>query len=137
MRNPLLPRFALALAAGLAAPAFAAESPDVQLAAIADAVDAQALHATIEKLVGFGTRHTLSDTVSDTRGIGAARRWTKARFEAISRECGGCLEIVTPSQTVTGKRAPNGVEIVALIAWLLSSPTTAQRTVRSETPRSR
>ena len=116
MRNPLLPCFALALAAGLAAPAFAAESPEVQLAAIADAVDAQALHATIEKLVGFGTRHTLSDTVSDTRGIGAARRWTKARFEAISRECGGCLEVVTPSQTVTGKRAPNGVEIVDVVA---------------------
>jgi len=116
MRTPTLPRFALALAAGLAAPAFAADPPDVQLAAIADAVDAQALHATIEKLVGFGTRHTLSDTVSDTRGIGAARRWTKARFEAISRECGGCLEIVTPSQTVTGKRAPNGVEIVDVVA---------------------
>jgi Zn-dependent M28 family amino/carboxypeptidase len=116
MRNLTLSRFALALAAGLAAPVFAADSPDAQLAAIADAVDAQALHATIEKLVGFGTRHTLSDTVSQTRGIGAARRWTKARFEAISRECGGCLEIVTPSQTVTGKRAPNGVEIVDVVA---------------------
>jgi Zn-dependent M28 family amino/carboxypeptidase len=116
MRTHTLSRFALALAAGLAAPAFAADSPDVQLAAIADAVDAQALHATIEKLVGFGTRHTLSDTVSDTRGIGAARRWAKARFEAISRECGGCLEIVTPSQRVTGKRAPNGVEIVDVVA---------------------
>ena len=116
MRKLTLPRIALALAAGLAPPAFAADSPDAQLAAIADAVDAQALHATIEKLVGFGTRHTLSDTVSPTRGIGAARRWTKARFEAISRECGGCLEIVTPSQTVTGKRAPNGVEIVDVVA---------------------
>jgi len=116
MRNPTLSRFALALAAGLAAPVFAADSPDTQLAAIAGAVDAQALHATIEKLVGFGTRHTLSDTVSQTRGIGAARRWTKARFEAISRECGGCLEIVTPSQMVTGKRAPNGVEIVDVVA---------------------
>jgi len=116
MRTPTLPSFALALAAGLAAPAFAADSPDAQLAAIADAVDVQALHATIEKLVGFGTRHTLSDTVSPTRGIGAARRWTKARFESISRECGGCLEIVTPTQTVTGKRAPNGVEIVDVVA---------------------
>jgi Zn-dependent M28 family amino/carboxypeptidase len=116
MRIPTLSRFAVALAAALATPAFAADSPDTQLAAIADAVDAQALHATIEKLVGFGTRHTLSDTVSATRGIGAARRWAQARFEAISRECGGCLEIVTPSQKVTGKRAPNGVEIVDVVA---------------------
>ncbi|MFL6698344.1 MAG: M28 family peptidase [Vitreoscilla sp.] len=116
MPDTPLPRIALALAVALAGPAFAAESPDAQLAAIADAVDPQALHATIDKLVGFGTRHTLSDTVSETRGIGAARRWTKARFEAISRECGGCLEIVLPAQTITGKRAPNGVEIVDVVA---------------------
>ncbi len=108
-------RLLLATAA-LSAPAFAAEPPDVALPAIAAAIDPQALHATIERLVAFGTRHTLSDTVSDTRGIGAARRWTKARFEAISRECGGCLEIVTPTQIVTGKRAPDGVEIVDIVA---------------------
>jgi hypothetical protein len=29
--------------------------------------------------VGFGTRHTLSDTVSPKRGIGAARRWVHSR----------------------------------------------------------
>jgi hypothetical protein len=111
-----LPRFALALGLALAVPAFAADTPDARLGAIADAVDAQALHATVEKLVGFGTRHTLSDTASGTRGIGAARRWAKARFEAISKDCGGCLEIVTPAQTITGKRAPNGVEIVDVVA---------------------
>src|SRR5436305_5678495 len=116
MPDTPLPRIALALAVALAGPALAAESPDAQLAAIADAIDPLALHATIDKLVGFGTRHTLSDTVSETRGIGAARRWTKARFEAISRECGGCLEIVLPAQTITGKRAPNGVEIVDVVA---------------------
>ena len=118
-RLPTLARLALAVAIGFSTPAFAAstgDGPDAQLGAIADAVDPQALHATIEKLVAFGTRHTLSDTQSETRGIGAARRWTKARFEAISKECGGCLEIVTPTQTVTGKRAPNGVEIVDVVA---------------------
>jgi Zn-dependent M28 family amino/carboxypeptidase len=104
------------LALGLAAPACAADSPDAQLAAIAGAVDPQALHATVETLVGFGTRHTLSDTFSATRGIGAARRWTKARFEALAKACGGCLEIVTPAQTVTGKRIPDGVEIVDVVA---------------------
>ena len=36
---------------------------------------------------------TLSDTVSDTRGIGAARRWVKAEFERISAACGGCLQV--------------------------------------------
>ena len=116
MAQTFFPRCALALATALATPAFAAEAPDAQLAAIADAVDPQALHATVASLVGFGTRHTLSDTVSGTRGIGAARRWTKARFEAISQACGGCLEIVTPAQVVTGQRIPNGVEIVDVVA---------------------
>ncbi|HEY9029382.1 MAG TPA: M28 family peptidase, partial [Burkholderiaceae bacterium] len=114
--TPALARLALAAAIGLSPTAFAAESPDATLAAIADAVDPHALHATIEKLVGFGTRHTLSDTTSDTRGIGATRRWAKTRFEAISKDCGGCLEIVTPSQHVTGKRAPDGVDIVDVVA---------------------
>ena len=31
----------------------------------------------IVTLANFGTRHTLSDTVSNERGIGAARRWIK------------------------------------------------------------
>ena len=34
----------------------------------------------IQALVNFGTRHTLSETESNTRGIGAARRWIKAEF---------------------------------------------------------
>lgn len=85
------------------------------LKTVAADVDAKALEATIRSLVGFGTRHTLSDTTSDTRGIGAARRWTAARFAAISKDCGGCLTVDTPSKTFTGKRAPNGVEIVDVL----------------------
>jgi hypothetical protein len=50
-------------------------------------IRAPELQSTIEKLVGFGTRHTLSDTKSSTRGIGAARRWVRSRFEAFSRAC--------------------------------------------------
>jgi len=111
-----LARLAVAIVLGFSTPVFAVDSPDATLGTIADAVDPRALHATIGTLVGFGTRHTLSDTKSDTRGIGAARRWTQARFEAISKECGGCLEIVTPSQHVTGKRVPDGVDIVDVVA---------------------
>jgi Zn-dependent M28 family amino/carboxypeptidase len=93
-----------------------AASPDARLAAIAAAVDPQALHATIARLVGFGTRHTLSDTHSDTRGIGAARRWVKSRFEAISQDCGGCLQVSTPVQTVTGERVPQPTEVMDVVA---------------------
>ena len=42
----------------------------------------------ITKLINFGTRHTLSETESATRGIGATRRWIKSEFEQISTNCG-------------------------------------------------
>ena len=66
---------------------------DTRISDIAHAPSAARIEADIKKLVSFGTRHTLSDTTSATRGIGAARRWIKAEFEKISANCGGCLEV--------------------------------------------
>jgi Zn-dependent M28 family amino/carboxypeptidase len=115
-------RTALLLLALCAMPAFAADpalpAPREQAAlhALATAPSEAELRASIEKLVGFGTRHTMSDTTSDTRGIGAARRWVKTRFEAISRECGGCIEVVTPSQSFSGKRVPQPTEVMDVVA---------------------
>ncbi len=111
---------ALAVAAPLAITPLAARAADTGdhplLHEIAGQVSAEHLKATITRLVAFGTRHTLSDTRSDTRGIGAARRWVKGRFEAMSADCGGCLEIATPSQTVTGARVPNPTEVMDVLA---------------------
>ncbi|GLR15520.1 M28 family metallopeptidase [Portibacter lacus] len=80
---------------------------------------ADRIQSDIEKLVSFGTRHTLSDTVSTTRGIGAARRWIKAEFENISSDCGGCLEVKYQSGDVKpgeSRRIPEGVHIVNVMA---------------------
>jgi Zn-dependent M28 family amino/carboxypeptidase len=85
---------------------------------VADAVSPTELHATIEKLVSFGTRHTLSDTKSNTRGIGAARAWAKSHFEAISKDCGGCLEIITPAESFQGERVPTPTAISDVVAIL-------------------
>ncbi len=60
---------------------------------IIDAVSPERIEADVTTLVGFGTRHTLSDTTSATRGIGAARRWIKSEFEKISSACDNCLEV--------------------------------------------
>ncbi len=80
-------------------------------------VSAARIEADIVRLVGFGTRHTLSDTRSQTRGIGAARRWIKAEFEAISAECGGCLEVIAVSDFVEGEeRIPERTEVVNIVA---------------------
>ncbi|MDT0632045.1 M28 family peptidase [Rubrivirga litoralis] len=91
---------------------------DVQrLYAVAAAVDADRIEANVRRLAGFGTRHTLSDTVSDTRGIGAARRWIRAEFERISAACGGCLEVVEQRRVISGeRRIPEPVEVVNVLA---------------------
>ncbi|WP_114239611.1 M28 family metallopeptidase [Dyella sp. C9] len=116
--RPLLLPLALSLAVSTACADEAPVQPHPQpaLLALSTAPSEAELHATIEKLVGFGTRHTLSDTQSDTRGIGAARRWVKSRFEQMSKECGGCIEVVTPSQVFTGKRVPQPTEVMDVVA---------------------
>lgn len=99
----------LPLIAPLALLATAAGSPDQP--------DPAQMKATVEKLVSFGTRHTASDTVSDTRGIGAARRWAANRLNAISDDCGGCIEVANVARGFTGPRAPNGVQIVDVLGF--------------------
>ncbi|GJL92170.1 M28 family metallopeptidase [Hyphococcus sp.] len=97
---------------------FASEGPNADLLhALQAEVSAERIEADITKLVGFGTRHTLSDTESDERGIGAARRWIKSEFDAISKDCGGCLEVIYVSDFVEGEpRIPDRTEVVNVIA---------------------
>jgi len=106
--------FRLALLAAVASsPAFAADPqlPIAPLKEVAGLVKPDTLKADIDKLVSFGTRHTLSSPTDAKRGIGAARAWTKSEFEAIGAACGGCLTIMTPTDTVSGNRIPQPVEI--------------------------
>ena len=110
----------LLLFAVLSAPALAADTlPGTDqplLHAIAGDVRPDALQATVTRLVGFGTRHTLSDPNSKTRGIGAARAFVSAQFAQMSKACGGCLTIATPAETVTGPRIPNPTAVVDVLA---------------------
>lgn len=100
----------------------AAQAPppvDTRLYAIAEAASAERLESDIRKLVSFGTRNTFSDTLSETRGIGAARRWIKAEFDKISAECGGCLEVFYQRSFIKGgsnPRIPKDVWVVNVVA---------------------
>ncbi|MGA2384321.1 MAG: M28 family metallopeptidase [Gemmatimonadales bacterium] len=106
---------ALAAVAPLAAQTPASSDP--RIGAIVGAVSAESLRADVTRLVGFGTRHTLSDTLSATRGIGAARRWVKAEFDRISAACGGCLEVFYVSGMVgPTPRIPQPTNVVNVIA---------------------
>ena len=88
-----------------------------RLDAIGTAPSAANIERDIRTLVGFGTRHTLSETESPTRGIGAARRWIFDEFTRISKACGGCLEVRYSSGIVQGEaRIPGPVDVVSVIA---------------------
>jgi hypothetical protein len=96
----------LAAASALSVPAIAQERVP----------DPGRLKATVEKLVSFGTRHTLSSASDPKRGIGAARGWAAKEFAAISRTCGGCLKVESVSERFTGARVPNGADVVDVLA---------------------
>lgn len=112
----------IALAAlGFAAAPVGAQAPAdetaARLAPIIGAVSSARIESTIRSLVGFGTRHSLSDTLSPTRGIGAARRWIRAEFDRISAGCGGCLEVMEVSEVYSGlSRVPGPTNIVSVVA---------------------
>jgi hypothetical protein len=112
-----LPLIAALGAAAAFSPALSQPArPPAPLGALADEVSERNLRATVERLVGFGTRHTLSARDNPTRGIGAALNWTEAEFRRFSRACGGCLTIVRPSDTVTNRRIPNPTLVEDVVA---------------------
>ncbi len=71
--------------------AAAPPTPDAKLRAIVAPVSAERMKATVEKLVSFGTRHTLSSQTDLKRGIGAALEWARREFQRNSAACGDCL----------------------------------------------
>lgn len=81
----------------------------------ASKADSSRLEASVEKLVSFGTRHTLSDPDHPTRGIGAARRWAASEFERIGAQCGGCVTVERLDRRFYGPRAPQGVNVVDVL----------------------
>ncbi len=126
VRTPLL---SIVLLTGLVAPAEArpqASAPpppavDPRIYELVDATSADRVEADIRRLVGFGTRHTMSETESQTRGIGAARRWIKAELDNISEQCTGCLEVSFQRYLQEGgpnTRIPTDTEIVNVVTIL-------------------
>src|SRR5215831_6077462 len=104
--TPLMPMLAFAMALFFVPVCDAQEAAgkwvaDPQINAALQQVSSSRIQASIEKLVSFGTRLTLSAqdqaAVSSGRGIGAAREWIGSEFERYSQACGGCLEVKTDS----------------------------------------
>lgn len=110
---------ALLAVAGASGAAEPANPRQAQIDAIVRDISPQRIQGYVEKLVSFGTRHTMSDTVSDTRGIGAARRWIKSEFE----RCGaGRLQVAFDSHLhPVDRRISRPTEIVNVVATLPGS----------------
>lgn len=92
---------------------------DPRLYEIINEVSVERIKKDVATLANFGTRHSLSDTVSTTRGIGAARRWIKESFETISKDCDQCLDVYFQKNLVKqgeNNRIPKDVWIVNVVA---------------------
>jgi len=110
-------------------------SADPKIAAALRQISVPRIQATIEKLVSFQNRSTLSAqdaaSIASGRGIGAAREWIKSEFESYARDCGGCLEVKLDSFTeAPGGRIPKPTEITNVYAVMKGAdPESAKRIV--------
>ena len=96
-----------------------AQQTDSKIYDIINNVSSQRIEKDIRTLAGFGTRNTFSDTVSNTRGIGAARRFIKSEFDNISKDCSNCLEVMYKRDLVKpsdGDRIPMEAYITNVVA---------------------
>src|SRR3954469_4100047 len=93
---------------------------DAALAATIAEISSAQIRVTDSALVSFGTRHAMSDTMSNTRGIGAARRYLFAKLSGYSQACGGCLRVEFDPALMEMRGHPDRpmVNVVNVIAWL-------------------
>ena len=92
---------------------------DTRVYDIIKSISTKRIENDIRTLANFGTRNTFSDTISNKRGIGAARRWIKSEFEKVSKDCANCLEVFYQKDYVTtndGERVPKDTWIVNVVA---------------------
>jgi hypothetical protein len=110
----------LSASASAQAPSTLGLAKDARITAAMAEISPARLRRYDSTLVAFGTRNTLSDTLSQTRGIGAARRWIHAELAQSSAECGGCLRVEYDTGSAVVGRSPERptVRLVNVVAWL-------------------
>ncbi len=93
---------------------------DPEIKAMVEEISAERLEQHIQKLVSFGTRHTLSDNKSNKEGIGAARNWVKSELETYARESGGRLTVALDFYDIPadGRRIPEPVQLANVMGTL-------------------
>ena len=135
-RNTLLAGvLAAAAGAAAAAPASAPATPDLsrhqpQIDKIVSEISPKRIEGYVRRLVDFKTRHTMSETESDTVGIGAARRWIKSEMERCSKQSGGRLQVAFDSHVApVSARISRPTEIVNVVATLKGTQPASQERI--------
>jgi Zn-dependent M28 family amino/carboxypeptidase len=102
---------------------------DPEITKMITEVKSENMEATVKKLVSFGTRHTLSDTKSSTRGIGAAQRWVKSEFDNYALASNGRLTSIIDYFTIKadGRRIKNDSQLGNVMATLKGTDATDNR----------
>ena len=97
-------------------------APPPGISRVIDSVDPSRIRQDVDRLAAFGTRHTLSETASATRGIGAARDWIASRLRdaAVPRSGVLPLQVAFDRHRVSadGRRVTRDVDVVNVVATL-------------------
>ena len=106
-----------------------APAPDPNIQRLVNEISAKTLEADVRKMVSFGTRHTLSDTQSKKRGIGAARQWVFDEFKKYSKAGGGrmTVEMDTFLMRPDGKRVDKLTPMANVLATIPGTDPTDTR----------
>jgi hypothetical protein len=99
------------------------QRPDRELRRILREIDRNRLESSVQKLVSFGTRHTLSSQTDPVRGIGAATRWVYDTLTSYAAASGGrmTVELQTFTQPATPPRVPADTSMTNVVATLRGS----------------
>ena len=109
----------LAIALTVASGSANAQSAKPMIEKIVKEISAEHIEKIIRKLVSFETRNTLSETESNTRGIGAARRWIKSELETCARANGGKMQVAFDDNLAPiSARIPKPTSVVNVVATL-------------------
>lgn len=104
---------------------------DPEISKYVSQVNRDSLKAHIEKLVSFGTRHTMSSTTDAKQGIGAARNWVLSKFRNYARNADGRMEVYLQNQDLKpdGKRINKDTNLGNAIAFLKGTDPNDKRVI--------
>lgn len=115
--------------AALAQPSAPLPPADANIQRWVNDISSKNLETDVRKLVSYGTRHTLSDTQSKKRGIGASRQYVLEEFKKYSKAGGGRMVVELDTFTVNpdGKRVDKKTLMANVLATIPGTDPTDTR----------